>query len=250
MEVNLFLSRSEMRWILFPITPQSADVNKNDELLGIHPSETGSGRCIAQVRRSETVVILTNITVTSQWVRWRLKSPASRLFAKPFTQAQIKESSKLRVTGLCAGNSPVTGDFSAQGASNAKNVYIWWRHHEFSSLDALKLSECPVMLVPWTAPGHYLNQCWNIVNWALGNKFQWNLNRNVYIFIQEMHLKILSGKWRPFCLCSSESHLDGLTAVWPDSDRMHLISPTGSLNIGFLRSIDPRCSEDGCGLFC
>ena len=40
-----------------------------------------------------------------------------------------KKTSKLRVTGLCAGNSPVTGDFPAQIASNAENVPIWWRHH-------------------------------------------------------------------------------------------------------------------------
>ena len=30
---------------------------------------------------------------------------------------------------LCAGNSPVTGEFPTQGASNAENVSIWWRHH-------------------------------------------------------------------------------------------------------------------------
>ena len=41
------------------------------------------------------------------------------------------------------------------------------------------------MLVAWTAPSHYLNQCWNIVNWTLGNKLQWNLNRNLNIFIKE-----------------------------------------------------------------
>ena len=35
------------------------------------------------------------------------------------------------------------------------------------------------------APGHYLNQCWNIVNWTLGNKLQWNFNRNSNIFIEE-----------------------------------------------------------------
>ena len=28
------------------------------------------------------------------------------------------------------GNSPVTGQFPAQRASNAENVSIWWRHHE------------------------------------------------------------------------------------------------------------------------
>ena len=40
-----------------------------------------------------------------------------------------KKTSKLRVTGLCAGNSPVTGEFPAQFASNAENVSIRWRHH-------------------------------------------------------------------------------------------------------------------------
>ena len=42
------------------------------------------------------------ITVTSNWARWRLKSPASRLFTQPFIQAQIKENIKaLRHWPLC-----------------------------------------------------------------------------------------------------------------------------------------------------
>ena len=41
-----------------------------------------------------------------------------------------KKTPKLRVTGLCAGNSPVTGEFAAQMASNAESVSSWWRHHE------------------------------------------------------------------------------------------------------------------------
>ena len=40
-----------------------------------------------------------------------------------------KDTSKLRVTGLCVGNSPETGEFAAQMASYAENVSIWWRHH-------------------------------------------------------------------------------------------------------------------------
>ena len=35
------------------------------------------------------------------------------------------------------------------------------------------------------APSHYLNQCWNIVDWTLENKLQWNFNRNIKIFIHE-----------------------------------------------------------------
>ena len=48
----------------------------------------------------------------------------NRLFRR-----RSKKTSKLRVNGLCAGNSPVTGEFPAQRASNAENVCIWWRHH-------------------------------------------------------------------------------------------------------------------------
>ena len=42
-----------------------------------------------------------------------------------------KKTSKPRVTGLCEGNSPVTGEFPAQKVSNAENVFNWWRHHAF-----------------------------------------------------------------------------------------------------------------------
>ena len=45
-----------------------------------------------------------------------------------------KKTSKLRVTGLCAGNSPVTGEFPTQMASNAENVSIWWRHYDSGSI--------------------------------------------------------------------------------------------------------------------
>ena len=52
-----------------------------------------------------------NITITSQWARWRLKSPASQLFTQPFIQVHIKENIK------------------TQRASNTEIVSIWWRHH-------------------------------------------------------------------------------------------------------------------------
>ena len=45
-----------------------------------------------------------------------------------------KNASKVRVTGLCEGNSPGTGEFPAQMASNADDVSIWWRHHASASL--------------------------------------------------------------------------------------------------------------------
>ena len=56
----------------------------------------------------------------------------NRLFRR-----RSKKISNLRVIGLCAGNSPVTGEFSAQMASNAENVSIWWRHHIHLFSDAV-----------------------------------------------------------------------------------------------------------------
>ena len=43
---------------------------------------------------------------------------------------RLKKTSKLHGTGHCAVNLPVTGELIAQKVSNAKNVSIWWRHHE------------------------------------------------------------------------------------------------------------------------
>ena len=48
-------------------------------------------------------------------------------------RSRSRKTSKLRVTGLCMGNSPGTGEFPAQMASNAENVSIWWRHHALAS---------------------------------------------------------------------------------------------------------------------
>ena len=40
-----------------------------------------------------------------------------------------KKTSKFCITELCAGNSPVTGEFPTQRASNTENGSIWWHHH-------------------------------------------------------------------------------------------------------------------------
>ena len=59
--------------------------------------------------------------------------PHDCLFKRLFRR-RSKKTSKLRVTGLCVGNSPVTGEFPAQMASNAENVPIWWCHHAYLRL--------------------------------------------------------------------------------------------------------------------
>ena len=50
----------------------------------------------------------------------RLDCLLNRLFRR-----RSKRTTKLRVTGLCEGNLPVTDGFPSQRASNAENVSIW-----------------------------------------------------------------------------------------------------------------------------
>ena len=51
------------------------------------------------------------------------------IYSTIYSRRRSKKTSKLRVTGLCEGSSPVTGEFLAQRASNAESVSMWWRHH-------------------------------------------------------------------------------------------------------------------------
>ena len=89
-----------------------------------------------------------------------------------------------------------SGDARGQGISN--NGVSW----VVSTLKPLALHQWfRKWLVTYPATSHYLNQCWNSVNWTLGNKLQWNLNQNVYIFIQENAFEKFFWKWRPLCLC-------------------------------------------------
>ena len=50
----------------------------------------------------------------------------NRLFGR-----RSKKTSKLRVTGPLCGEFTGTGEFPTQRASNAENVSIWRRHHEY-----------------------------------------------------------------------------------------------------------------------
>ena len=57
--------------------------------------------------------------------------PTNHMLRLAVFRRRSKKTSKLRVTGLCVGNSPGTSEFPAQMASNAENVSIWWRHHGY-----------------------------------------------------------------------------------------------------------------------
>ena len=58
------------------------------------------------------------ITMTSWWARWCLRSPAHYCLLNRLFRCRSKKPSNFRGTGLCEGNSSVTGEFPAQRASN------------------------------------------------------------------------------------------------------------------------------------
>ena len=105
-----------------------------------------AGRRPTDVRPRQMRILLGYWLLDDQWGRlcdwfntlqWRHNrrdtvsnhQPHDGLFNWIFRRRSQK-TSKLRVTGLCAGKSPGTGDFPAQRTSNVENVSTWWRHHE------------------------------------------------------------------------------------------------------------------------
>ena len=80
-----------------------------------------------------------------------IHQPHDCLLNRLLFRRRSKKTSKLRVTGLCAGNSPMTGEFPLQRVGQAEDVSIWWRHHvsfwqravtRISSKWHIRFSEC------------------------------------------------------------------------------------------------------------
>ena len=99
------------------------------------------------------------------------------------------KTSKLRVTGLCVGNSPVTGEFPAQMASNAEIVSIWWRHHgECCFRCAVPLSTVcvRVFVLEYFNIKHQssasLAFVWGIHRWSVNSTHNWPVTRKMFPF--------------------------------------------------------------------
>ena len=82
----------------------------------------------------ENPVTQSGFTTAVTTLRWRHNDglsnhqPHDCLLNRLF-RYRSRKTSKLRVTGLCAGNSPVTSECPAKKVSDADNVSTWWRHH-------------------------------------------------------------------------------------------------------------------------
>ena len=106
-------------------------------------------------------------------------------------------------------------------------TYIGWWFNMYVSALSMKLNETYIgwclndyVADAWSAPSHYLNQCWHIVNWTIGNKLQWNLNRNSHIFTQEKAFENVVWKMEAIlsrlqCVNSDLRHHKKLTVFHP-----------------------------------
>ena len=118
----------------FPLFPKSLKHGKSTSVHVDCPNQCWS--------RSLTSGLITRTLFSWRSLRWRHNGrdgvsnhhPHLCLLNRLF-RCRSKKTSNLRVTGLCAGNSPETSEFPAQMASNAENVSIWWRHHVLVEMD-------------------------------------------------------------------------------------------------------------------
>ena len=104
---------------------------------------------------------------------------------------QTRNTSNFHVTGLCAGNSPLTYEFPAKRPVTRKmfpfDDVIMWLHRSGST-------STPVMawcraIPSLTAPSHYLNQCWLIAKCVLWHSSEKRFTRCAH----EMNRNMCSG---------------------------------------------------------
>ena len=150
----------------------------------------------------------------------------NRLFRR-----RSKKTSKLRVTGLCAGNSPVTGEFPAQMASNAENVSIWWRHHERQDPPPLT---CPPRPLSSPPPPSSLGQASAVPQTSYEKAilrktrffpFLENINTHIYIYVYQCD-SIRNGVSSIYCQTSTISH------TWVGNKIAYHSDVVGALPVG------------------
>ena len=162
--------------------------------------------------------------ITLQWRHYGRNSVSNHqphdCLLKRLFRRRSKKTSKLRVTGLCVGNSPGTGEFPTQMASNTANVSIWWHHHDesFSLTHWGRVTHICVSKLIIIGSDNGLSPGWRqAIIWTnagilwigpLGTNFS-----EIFIEIhmssfKKMHWKMSSAKCRPSCL--------GLNVIFKD----------------------------------
>ena len=114
-------------------------------------------------------------------------SPGARL-CEQWGHGCVNNGARLCASARLCRGSPVNIGFNSSPPAASLCVGELG-HHWFRKL----LGAC-------SAPSLYLNQCWFIVHWTLGNQLQltWNSNGNAKRFIHKSGFETFA-KWHPFC---------------------------------------------------
>ena len=136
-------------------------------------------------------------------MRWRLTSPASRLFTQSFIQADITENIK------APRHWPLCGDFFTCDTpppppppTTTTTTTTTSASHMRQRIESVFVQI--MAFFAYSAPSHYLNQCWIIVNWTLMDTLQWNFNQDTKMFrrenaseniVCEMAAILSTGRW-------------------------------------------------------
>ena len=109
---------------------------KSQEILFIHNTHTLVVQLLCNCSQGTAVTVLCPVQNFPHYNDVIMSATASQITSLTIIyltdrlfRCRSKKISKLHITGLCAGNSHVTGEFPTQRTSNAENVSIWWRHH-------------------------------------------------------------------------------------------------------------------------
>ena len=135
-----------------------------------------------------------------------------------------KKTSKLCVIGLSKGNSPVTGEFPAQKASDAEYVSIWWRHHDIQHLSCWIYSRNNKMMITFYA-----------ISQPRDDTGTWSRRAKTCFMITSSNGSI----FRVTGLCAGNSPVTGeFPALRP---------VTRSFDVLFDMRLDKRLSKQSCG---
>ena len=153
-----------------------------------------------------------------------------------------KKTSKLRVTGLCVGNSPGTGEFPAQMASNAENVSISWRHHGRKIL--ISAFWVFVMRIGWNISQWYINgetfSCRDVITQWQKSQPDWTSYRFCHSTANEGE----AGTYDPVTTgINAASYMKGTSIIanYPTlSAHEKSNSPTGSCHFGLYHPINKK----------
>ena len=170
-----------VNWVINPHWPLMYSPANSDHSLFVATCYMSSLSIYSITRNIVTVNTLLYFAMTFQWRHngrddVSNHQPQDCLLNHLFRRGS-KKTSKLRVTGLCAGYSPVTGEFPAQMASNAENVSISWRYNDLSLVD-ISYSSGPILTqrpkILWSLEAArirlwHFHSLWNLTGRHLGS---------------------------------------------------------------------------------